>query len=237
MTFRLPDSAREYVLYQRTSLLPDRRRVGWLRRKLVRYGLLSDNYKNFVRSVAHRDSDRIDEQYFAAMKEKSDSLVSYIPRSPSSVLDIGCGMAGLALHLSSHFDFSHIYLLDKTATESSIWYGFESQGAFYSSLDLAKETLVMNGISPSRVNLIEAPTDGVIPLSDGSIDFVVSTASWGFHYPVSTYLESVARLLSDDGVLIIDLRRGTNGIEDLQKHFKTEVLDEHGKYQTVRCVK
>ncbi|ODR98518.1 hypothetical protein AUC68_08835 [Methyloceanibacter methanicus] len=141
------------------------------------------------------------------------------------------------MFLFERLNIRDIFLLDKTDMESQIWYMFEQKGAFYNSLDLAKETLTINGVDPSIVKLIEAPSNGEIPLEEKSIDLVLSTISWGFHYPVSTYIDSVAKILSDDGVLIIDVRKGTDGVAELQNHFKVSVIEEIGKIQTVKCTK
>jgi hypothetical protein len=39
----------------------------------------------------------------------------------------------------------------------------------------------------------------------------------GIHYPVSTYLGSVARIISNDGVLLVDIRKGTDGLAELKR--------------------
>lgn len=39
------------------------------------------------------------------------------------------------------------------------------------------------------------------------LDLVISLVSWGFHFPVSTYLDQVHDLLREGGRLILDLRK------------------------------
>ena len=236
MTYKLPKSAREYVLYQRTELLP-KRQDSLIKRILIRLGLMSDDYKKFVKAVAMDDALSIDERYFASMKEKVDSLIGHIPEQTSSILDIGCGIAALDVYLNQYLNPSNIYLLDKTETEEKIWYLFEDAGAFYNSLELSKETLELNGVASSKIELIEAPSDGEIPLGSGSIDLVISTISWGFHYPINIYVKSVFNLLSKDGVLIVDLRKDSGGLTDLKTLFNVEIIEQKGKVQTVKCTK
>ena len=132
---------------------------------------------------------------------------------------------------------SQIFLLDKTETEDKIWYMFESKGAFYNSLELAKETLELNGVLASKVKLIEAPEDGRIALPDKSVDLIISTISWGFHYPINIYIQSVFDIISDNGVLIIDVRKGSGGIAELEEWFDVMVINEIGNVQTVKCLK
>jgi hypothetical protein len=53
------------------------------------------------------------------------------------------------------------------------------------------------------------------------------------------YLESVARIMSDGAVLLVDVRKGTDGQEQLLRQFprSTDVVDEGEKHLVVRCVK
>ena len=69
------------------------------------------------------------------------------------------------------------------------------------------------------------------------IDFVISTISWGFHFPVSTYLKSVANVLSENGILIIDIRKDTGGENELKTEFQIEPIRIFSKYVTYRCKK
>ncbi len=233
MKHTLPEPAREFVLYQRTELLPERK-PNRLKSKLMRMGVLKDDYRTYVRDIAERDAERIDEKYFSTMQEKVDSIIDFIPASTSTVLDIGCGIAALDLFLAEKLDLSGIYLLDKTKTEEKIWYMFEEEGAFYNSLGAAKDTLTSNGIDPAKVHLIEAPDDGVIPIEAGSVDLVLSTISWGFHYPISVYIDSVMALLSEAGCVIVDVRKGTDGEAELRKHMSVEVIGEREKILTLK---
>ena len=43
--------------------------------------------------------------------------------------------------------------------------------------------------------------------------------SCGWHYPVSTYLELFKQTLSDDGVLILDIRHNTNQLDSILEYF------------------
>jgi hypothetical protein len=90
-----------------------------------------------------------------------------------------------------------------------------------------------------RVHCLEAPDDGNLDGVIRSVDLVISTISWGFHYPISLYVESVARIMSNGGVLLVDIRKGTDGLEELERQFPrlTEVVDEGEKHLVVKCVK
>ena len=124
--------------------------------------------------------------------------------------------------------------------EKKIWYGFKKSGAFYNSLELAKKTFELNGVNTNIIEHIDAPIDGNIPLEKESIDLVISTISWGFHYPIKTYIKSVLSLLKKKGVLIIDLRLRKNTkteLDELSKFFHVEIIDMENTFKTIRCVK
>jgi hypothetical protein len=44
--------------------------------------------------------------------------------------------------------------------------------------------------------------------------------TWGFHFPVETYLDRVHELLNENGSLIIDVRKGSGGLERLSQRFE-----------------
>lgn len=233
MKYALPSEAREFVLFQRTRLLPKKKR-NFLVRALSRWRKIDDNYEDFVRRYAVKEPELIDKNYFSVMQDTANKLLPFIPSTTSSILDVGCGIAGLDLFFYEKLNSPKLYLLDKTAVEQKVWYDFEREGAFYNSLELARQMLLLNGVSEELIECIDAPDDGVIEIPDRSIDLVVSTISWGFHYPVSTYVKSVAQILSKKGVLIIDIRKGVGGEDELEKFFNIEVVGESHKYKTVR---
>jgi len=52
------------------------------------------------------------------------------------------------------------------------------------------------------------------------IAMVISIASWGFHYPLSTYLDQVEQALAPGGRLILDLRRHQGQEQELAHRFE-----------------
>tara|TARA_B100000242_G_C42976696_1_gene453330 strand:+ start:164 stop:892 length:729 start_codon:yes stop_codon:yes gene_type:complete len=241
MNYKLPKQARELVLYQRTGLLP-KNNVSIIKKILKRLRVLDRDkeYKKFVKNTANKEALNIDIKYFSEMKIKVDSIINHIPKGTSSILDIGCGIAGLDIILNEYFNFSKIYLLDKTQIEETIWYGFKEAGAFYNSLELAKETLVLNNVEEKIIELIDAPNNGLIALKKETIDLVVSTISWGFHYPIDFYLKSVFDLLNKNGLVILDLRLGKSTEKEmnyLSEKFHVDVISEGDKMQTIKCKK
>ena len=73
-------------------------------------------------------------------------------------------------------------------------------------LELSKQALCLAGISESNIYLIDADPAKIADLRP--VDLILSLHSWGFHYPISVYLDSVIKVLAPNGKIIIDIRRG-----------------------------
>ena len=141
-------------------------------------------------------------------------------RRPVRVVDVGCGIGTSLVALWRHFRQGGRYVaLDKTETARSIYYGFEAQAAAYNDLGLTTNFLLTAGIKPSLLTTIDV-NQSSFPADLGPYDVVISTISWGFHYPVSTYLQDVVASTLPGAVLYLDLRLGTTGEDDLKPYFE-----------------
>ncbi|CAM8389282.1 hypothetical protein MCEET85_00877 [Candidatus Methylopumilus planktonicus] len=236
MRYKLPKGANEYVLLQRTSLIKDTRSK--LIKKLSLIGM-GKSYESVVKEQSKENNNEISDYYYTEIEKVFNAVKTHIPKHTKSILDVGSGLAGLEVFLWALLKKNQpkIYLLDKTRREKKIWYEFKNHGAFYNSLGLAKKNLISNGVVSSKINLIEAPYNGVVR-NIKNIDLVVSTISWGFHYPIDMYLNSVITIMSKSGVLILDIRKNTGGLEILASKFKTiHIIKNEKKYLTVKCLK
>ena len=239
MAYKLPQEAIKYALLQRTSLTKlcaDPRSK--FTKKLSRIGL-GKSHNDVINDFSIKEHSKIEAYYYKEIKESFDAIKNHIPNYTKSILDIGCGLAGLDIFLHNMLKKNNpeIYLLDKTKVEGKIWYGFEQRGAFYNSLLLAKKNLSLNNIPLKKINIIEAPADGIIK-NIKNIDLVTSTISWGFHYPINLYLDSVIKLMSNRGVLIVNIRKETYELEALSDKFKIlNIIENTEKYFTIKCEK
>ncbi|MGB5466665.1 MAG: hypothetical protein WBM84_11325 [Sedimenticolaceae bacterium] len=224
VNYKLPVNARKFALFQRNLLLPD-----------GAPHFSDDGFSKFIEEYAAAEPELIETKYFSLMKETAEDLLEHMLPSTSSILDIGSGIAGIDLFFYHALNTPKLYLLDKTRLEDKVWYMFEEKPAFYSSHEIAKDVLTLNGVKAADISTIDARDDGVIPIAPKSIDAVVSTVSWGFMYPVKPYLASVVALLRDDGIVITDIRKGTDGEAQLAEFFDTEVIREQRKFKTLKC--
>lgn len=231
--FGIPNSATKYILFQRTECLtfPTRFLSSRLFRKIVPLSV----YNRMVLLEAKLRNTRIKEMYLSGMEREYLSIRDFLPDNCSSILDVGCGMAGIDLFLNQHYLNSDIefFLLDKTEIDESVYYMYTGKGAFYNSLDIANKILSENGVDSNKVHLLEADIENSIRI-ENNVDLVLSLISWGYHYPVSVYLDTVLNLLSEGGTLIIDIRKNTEGFDTVTQAFDTyRIIHESNKYYRV----
>lgn len=133
----------------------------------------------------------------------------HLPERVDSILDIGCGLAGLDVFLKRKYPLAHLSLLDSDGEDPV--YGWGETNNPYGSRKLADAMLDANGFKADR--WLNAGTTEKL-----KADLVVSTIAWGFHFPLSSY--------EVEGYCIADLR----------KHYEKErgtVIFDNGK--SVRC--
>ena len=231
----VPDKALSYVLLQRTGYLAiPRTMVYRMLAKVWPWKLM-----NVVVPIeAALRKQRIRQLFNDDFAREFASIASALPRLCSAILDIGCGVGGIDVLLARYYADARpmFYLLDKTQVDP-IHYGFEKRGAFYNSLDVAREVLMLNGVAGERIKLMHATDDNRIEMA-GPVDLAISLISWGFHYPVETYLNRVHALLRPGGHLILDVRKSTGGEEAIRSKFPSvRPLQETEKYNRFLAVK
>jgi len=236
---KINDKALKYILLQRTELLALSNKKFY--KKLLK--IYSRIFKKDILDVminfeiAFR-REGVKSDYEKRMYDEFLSFRDYLPAEIRNYTDIGCGIAIINLFISEKLNgkFGKLFLVDKTQMEKNIHYGFMDTASFYNSLELAGETLTENGINKEKLELIE-PSGNSIKLKE-KIDMAISIIAWGFHFPVNVYLNEVYDSLNENGCMIIDIRKGTNGIEELKAVFKeVTVITEYEKYERIFCRK
>ncbi len=230
----VPNEATKYILFQRTAYL--RFPVTSVYRCLNRFVSFHTPLYNIVVAIESRiGAGRIKRLYQHDMEAEYASFQHFLPEACRSVLDIGCGVAGINVFIQRHYGKQGIdfYLLDKTQVTRNVFYLYQPRAAFYNSLVAAKAMLVDNGISAEAVHPLEANDNYDIPLG-ASVDLVLSLLAWGFHFPVQTYVNQVFSLVREGGVVILDVRKKTDGLAILRRVFShVELIVETNKYDRV----
>jgi SAM-dependent methyltransferase len=235
----IPDSAVKYILFQRTDNIRFTNNYFYRNLKRLR---LPGLFSFAVRVESYLRRREIKSSYANSIRNEFETISNYLPQSCSSILDIGCGIGAINVLLYQHYtqnqgDVINLYLLDKTKVDSNIHYGFNPVGEFYNSLQLTRRVLLENGIPAPNINLIDANENNSIPIR-AKLDLVTSYFSWGFHYPVTTYLETVYDMLNSGGRLILDVRNTTQGVDEITNRFDhvEEIFSNH-KYTRIMAVK
>ena len=218
----LPDEAIAYVLWQRTNLVRETTEK--------RPGTWNDVVP---KEVAEADLDYVREKYNSGLMSDLLCIAGHLPKRCESIVDIGCGVAGLDVLLwryyTMHGQEPYIWLLDKTHVEDKIWYGYREKAAYYNSLEVAERVMSINGV-PDKNCSSHAPGDYYF-LRANHVDLVVSSLAWGFHFPVMTYRDQVADVLAQHGVVIMWIRNGTDGVQKMLEVFdKAERVFVSNKY-------
>jgi 16S rRNA G1207 methylase RsmC len=181
--------------------------------------LLPENYKHtkLIDLEVFFRKETIKNDYIADMEKEFLDIKYSLPSKAKNLLDIGCGIGGINIFLSQHYNSPETehYCLDKTQTDT-IYYGFKQRAAFYNSLECTKEFLLLNGIK--NIHLLPANEKNTIETKE-KFDLILSLISWGFHYPIETYLDQAYSLLNSGGHLIIDIRKNTSGLTTIKERF------------------
>jgi len=180
---------------------------------------------------------RVSALYKKEMVEIFNTMSEYLPAKPLAILDIGAGMGGIDLVLYHHYNNKpNLYLLDKDGVSEKINAGFNKTAedfSHYNSFAHAKLFLTDNNVPADHIHTINISSEA-FP-TEQKFDLVISLLSWGFHYPISTYVQEVYDSLQSGGSLIIDVRKDTDGISELTKMFNStpETIYEENKFVRV----
>lgn len=115
----------------------------------------------------------------------------WLPDRVESIVDIGCGMAGIDVFLKERYPDAKLYLLDGDGDEKNFRGGFDDEMQPFNSKSATEEFLTSNGVD--EFEWIDAGIKEQI-----KADLVVSLLSWGFHYPLDVY--------NVTGLCVADLR-------------------------------
>lgn len=159
-------------------------------------------------------------------REELNYMLSWLPAKVTHFVDIGCGPGITSIMLARRLK-ARVYLLD--GNHGTRQHGYHSGTMPWADVELTRKIAVDN-LEFSQYVIAEPDPDATYPC-----DFIMSLLSWGHHYPIDLYLPFALRSLSSEGRMILDLRRGRNGLAQLEaagfRSLKiiavTEKLDRH----------
>jgi SAM-dependent methyltransferase len=226
----IPQNSLRYILFQRTGYL----RNNFMFKLLARFSHIDFFYKLSVDLKSLFFGAQIKNDFNKNMVEEYSIIRQFLPQNIDSILDIGCGVAGIDVLISNYYaNKINVFLIDKTRIDKNVYYGFKQRGSFYNSLEIAKNLLETNGVPSDRIYIQEATDDNKITF-ENKFDVVISLISWGYHYPVATYLDQAYEKLKPLGILIIDTRKNTDGEKEINNKFgNREIIMESEKFARI----
>jgi 16S rRNA G527 N7-methylase RsmG len=138
----------------------------------------------------------------------------------ATIVDIGAGNSLLDILINSKFaekKFKFI-LVDSDNTYPGVLSSnfYEDGYATYNNWSFLEKAIELNKMDSTSF-ITKAPEE---QWSDQTVDLVISTASWGWHYPIDTYLKKTHELLKEDGYLYInEVLNIDNSLEKLSTLF------------------
>lgn len=146
-------------------------------------------------------------------REHAEPLVDVLEglgASPFSLLDIGCGLALVDIHLVRAFPtLRRVTLLDGDGTVAKQPVGFRHDTRAWQDVGMGAAMLEANTRPDVAVSTLAPEPFGF--MFAGTFDLVVSFRSWCHHYPADIYLASVLRTLAPGGGSGRDGRAPRNG--------------------------
>jgi SAM-dependent methyltransferase len=148
-------------------------------------------------------------EYQGAKKNTFCALDTYLKIPPTTILDIGCGLAWESRMFNEKYK-TKLWLIDgdivnndsKDSEATDATYHSSSNGfLYYNSLDRLDRELKKLGTTDYTLldcNNLEIP--------DIKFDLITSWLSCGFHYPVSTYAAIIKKHSHKDTRVVFDLR-------------------------------
>ena len=153
------------------------------------------------------------------------------------ILDVGVGIGGYNKKwISEHKNNSTLYLMDNSEFNiRALSYGHGSSDRYYNSLFLTKKFL--NNVDKPNVKIesIEIKKDYPVSLPM-NLDLIVSFISWGFHYSLEEYWDTITERMSlNYSILVVDVRKNSHSSNFLkkQKNFTVETLSSNSKSNRV----
>lgn len=138
-------------------------------------------------------------EYMAMLRAEYLLIEHWLPEKCAGVLDVGAGLGGIDILISRHYSNKpYIYLLDGRIDEAEVLVHRET----FSRASVTGHFQSVNGVE--KWGCIDAANPA--PLV-GTMDFVISTAAWCFHFAPETYLDYVQRACAPGATLIVDVRK------------------------------
>lgn len=136
------------------------------------------------------------EEYGRSIRRDYRQIEPFLPDTCESILDIGCGVAGIDVLLKRRYPNAELRLMDGDGDDKTRMAGFGETMRPFANREVTEALLRKNRIPFS--GWVEPGTKEKL-----TFDLVISLLSCGWHYPATTYDV-------DAKLVIYDIRYGTD---------------------------
>jgi len=174
-------------------------------------------------------------EYQAAKKLNFDLLDAELTNPPTTILDIGCGLAWESRMFNDKYG-TELWLLDgdtdSNANKSKLasvkdYHVDSNEFLFYHSMSWLKEQLDV--AKTKNYNLIDV--NNISIPKDKKFDVITSWLSCGFHYPASTYKDLILQHSHENTRIFLDIRIHLKNKEIYYNDDNIKVLKILSKYR------
>lgn len=173
--------------------------------------------------------------YYQDVLNNFNDFSYIIPKNCKNVIDIGCGIGGINVIINKNFPGCNFHLVDRNGKDDNVYYGYKEEASKYNNLSLTRTFLIENGIKDEHIFTYDIEKNEWIDETN-KFDLIMSILSWGFHYPISTYINKIIKLMNENSILVLDIRIKTKGIEELKEYFNNvNIIKRYQKFERVVC--
>ena len=144
----------------------------------------------------------------------------------ATIVDIGAGNSLIDLALSAYLKSAKFILVDGDGhnTNSDILHSRDFKT--YNSWQMVHDAIELSGLD--KANFTTTGTD--YDFSEPA-DVILSSYSWGMHYPIDVYLDKVVNALKPGGYLILNPVLNTNGyLDEIDKRLTRITTEPEGHW-------
>jgi len=143
-----------------------------------------------------------------------------LPPNPT-VIDIGSGNSVIDLALSKYLNQQANFILVDGNSWNDNHVLHTGEFSTYNSWKMVTDAMKLSGIDNSRFSMHNIDYE-----FNEQADLIISTNSWGMHYPIDVYLEKVVRALKPGGYLVLFPIINIKGYKDSVDSVLTNVFTE-----------
>ena len=155
---------------------------------------LTDNALKWA--LLHRSQCADWNDYVLSVAQDFEQIAPFLPEKVNTILDIGCGLAGIDILLKQKYPDARLMLLDSDGKAENFRGGFDNEMLPFMQRTETERFLESNGVNVNQ--WLDVGTKETL-----AADLIISLYSWGWHYPLETYKVK--------GLAIADLRGTSKG--------------------------